>query len=243
MRNTVSAWIVRSILLVAALSVVALTGCDFLDQLFGGNPPGSGTGNTPTAVITVRLDDPMVDRGDNPDHHPPIFYEFSALDSLDKYGDPIRRGIQEVAWEFGDGGTRGFEWSDYVTQHLYYEEGTYTATLTVREPDTYGSTTDTAQETITIGPGWLKINSVTTSPRQDGQFDVTIAVQNQSNQALKRIAVVLLDDNGWTARGADVTLETPLAPNGAYTFATVIGSWTGTLRAISWWCYPPSAED
>ncbi|HDJ29683.1 MAG TPA: hypothetical protein ENF29_01360 [Candidatus Acetothermia bacterium] len=241
MRNISSTWMVKAILLVAALGVVTLTGCDLLDQLFGGTPPSGGTGDAPTAVITARIADQMVDRGDNPDHRPPISYVFSALDSLDKFGDPIRRGIQEVAWDFSDGGTRGFEWNDYTTRHLYYEEGTYTVTLTVREPETYGNATDTAQKTITIGPGWLKIDSVTTTPRQDGQFKVTIAVHNQSNQALKRITVALLDDNGGTARGADVTLETPLAPNGAYTFTTVIGGWTGTLRAIPLWCYPPSA--
>ena len=100
---------------------------------------------------------------------------------------------------------------------------------------------------LSLSSAWFRSPGVTFStsssagPRQDGQFNVTIAVHNQSNQALKRIAVALLDDNGGTARGADVTLETPLAPNGAYTFTTVIGGWTGTLRAIPWWCYPPSA--
>ena len=239
MRHIAPRWITRSVLIIAVLGALALTGCSFLDQFLGGSPPpGGGTADAPTAVMTAQ----MVKRGDNPDHRPPIFYKFNSLDSLDKFGDPIRKGIQEVAWDFGDGNTRGFEWGDYVTRHLYREEGTYTVTLTVREPATYGGTTGTAQKTITIGPGWLKILSMTTKARADGQFDVTIVVQNQSHQVLGRIAVYLIDENtsthGWTGRGADVALQTPLAPDGTYTLKTVIGTWTGTLHAISWWCYP-----
>ena len=40
MRNIGSVWMVKAILLVAVLGVVSLTGCDLLDQLFGGTPPG-----------------------------------------------------------------------------------------------------------------------------------------------------------------------------------------------------------
>ena len=250
MRYIASKWIIRSVLVIVVLGALALTGCSFLDQIFGGGtPPGGGTADAPQAVMTVQIADAMVARGDNPDHRPPISYKFSAVNSRDKFGDPIRKGIQEVAWDFGDGSTRGFEWSiqNYVTNHIYREEGTYTATLTVREPATYGGTTGTAQKTITIGPGWLKIISMATKARTDGQFDVTIVVKNQSHQVLGRIAVYLIDENtsthGWTGRGADVTLQTPLAPNGGYTLKTVIGTWTGTLRAISWWCYPvPSGK-
>ena len=241
MRYIGSRYITLSILAIAVLGTLALTGCDFLDQLFGSTPPGGGTADAPRAVMTVQINDSLVDQGMNPDHRPPIFYEFNSLSSLDEYGDPIRKGIYEVAWDFGDGTTRGFEWGDYVSRHLYSEEGAYTATLTVRAPS---GAADTAQKTITIGPAWLKILSLTTNERTDGQFDVIVNVQNQSNQNLGRIAINLVDDNGGTGRGADVTFDdsTPLVPGATYTLRTVIASWTGTLRALSWWCYPVTAS-
>jgi len=233
------------LLLVAVLGLLFVTGCDLLDQLIGGGTPpggGSGTSDAPHAVITAQIDDDMVNRGVNPDLRPPLTYRFNSLNSLDKFGDPIRKGVQEVAWDFGDGETRGFEWSDYVTDHRYFEEGTYTATLTVREPATYGGTANTAQKTITIGPAWLAIVSLTTEDRPDGRVDVAVVVRNQSRQALQGIQVDLIVNGSiWPSTLAqDLYGGTPdrLLPGETYTLRSTVGKWTGSIRARSSFCTP-----
>jgi len=221
-----------------------ITGCDFIDQFLGGGTSGGGTTGAPQAVIAAEIDDSMVDSGLNPDLRPPLMYKFNSLDSLDKFGDPIRHGVQEVAWDFGDGETRGFEWNDYVTDHRYWEEGTYTATLTVREPATYGGATNTAQETITIGPAWLEIVSLTTASRPDGQVDVTVVVRNQSQQPLGKIQVDLIANGSIWPSNLSVTFpsgsQDDLPPGGTYTLKSAVGQWTGSLRARSSFCVPLS---
>ena len=82
--------------------------------------------------MSAQVHDPLVDRGLNPDLRPPLMYDFSAVSSLDEYGNPIHKPNYEVSWDFGDGQTRGFEWNDYVTHNRYWEEGIYTVTLAVR---------------------------------------------------------------------------------------------------------------
>jgi len=62
-------------------------------------------------VITPEVNDPLVDQGLNPDLRPPLRYEFSAMSSLDRYGDPSHKPNYEAGWDFGDGDTRGFEWA------------------------------------------------------------------------------------------------------------------------------------
>ncbi len=219
-----------------------LTGCDLIDQLLGSGGIGGGNTGGIQAVMTAQLNDQLVNRGLNPDHRPPLRYDFSATDSLDEYGDPIHKPNYEVGWDFGDGKTRGFEWSDYNLTHIYREEGTYTATLTVREAPIYGNASATAQKTITIGPGWLEIVSLTTERRPDGQFNVTVVVRNQSNQALHGIRVDLLANGVLLpiVLEADLMGETPdrVPPNGTYILRGVIGPWTGELRARSSWCVP-----
>ncbi|MEA3239488.1 MAG: hypothetical protein U9Q94_06900 [Candidatus Bipolaricaulota bacterium] len=96
-----------------------LAACDLIDQLLGRGIPGGGTANAPQAVITLQINDGLVNQGLNPDLRPPLMYDFRAMNSLDQYGDPIHKPHYEVAWDFGDGETRGFEWSDYVTSHRY----------------------------------------------------------------------------------------------------------------------------
>lgn len=239
MHRIVSKSIARSVLLVAILGALMLTGCDFLDQFTGGG--GTGTANAPQAVMTVQLDDPMVNNGSNPDHHPPLFYNFSALDSLDLYGDPIRRGVEEVAWDFGDGETRGFEWGDYTSRHSFREEGPLTITLTVREPEEFGGGIDTAQQTITLGPAWLKILSVTKTVQTDGTLEIAVVVQNQSRQVLGRLGLDLVGSDGWVATidwFLGDTVEDGLAPGGTCTITRNIGEWNGSLRVRSGWCYP-----
>ena len=228
--------------MVAVFTLPLLTGCDLINQLLGGGIPGGGTGNAPQAVITADIDHHWVDTTLNPDLRPPLMYEFSAINSLDENGVPIHKPNYEVAWDFGDGETRGFEWGDYVTHHRYSEEGTYIVTLTVRQAPAYGNASATAQKTITIGPGWLEIVSLTTERRPDGQFNVTVIVRNQSNQALHGIRVELLANGVLLpiVLEADLMGETPdrVPPNGTYTLRSVISPWTGELRARSSWCVP-----
>ena len=226
------------VLVVVAVSTLPLlTGCDIIDQLLGGGVSGGGTGNALKAVITAELDDNWVDTTLNPDLRPPLMYDFSAMDSLSEWGEPIEKGSYQMAWAFGDGETRGVEWSDYTTHHRYWDEGTYTATLTLG----YGNASDTAQKTIIIGPGWLEILSLETEPRTDGQFNVAVLVRNQSNQTLGKVGVRLFA-NGVLVRMLDVILEgeTPdrLPPNGTYTLRGAIYPWTGTLTARSSLCLP-----
>lgn len=239
--------VIKGSILVVLLAISALpllTGCDLIDQLLDGGSSGGGTTNGIQAVMTAQIDDDMVKRGANPDHRPPIWYKFSAMSSLDQYGDPIHKPRYEVAWDFGDGETRAFEWGNYTIKHIYREEGTYTATLTVREAPEYGNASATAQKTITIGPAWLKIVSLTTEPRADGRFDVTVIVRNQSDQAFQGIQVDLVSAEGtrYSALSATFSSETTpknsLAPGGVYTLRTSIGPWAGTLRARSSWCGP-----
>ena len=237
---------VRASLVFAVLVVCMLpflTGCDLIDQLLGGGIPGGGTGSAIDAMMTAEVHDPLVDRGLNPDLRPPLMYDFSAVSSLDQYGDPIHKPNYEAGWDFGDGKTRGFEWNDYVTHNRYFEEGTYTVTLTVRENSAYGNAMATAQKTITIGPAWLQIVSLTTELREDGLWDVNVIVRNQSHQALGRFQVYLVA-NDLVVRvvpAADLTGQTPdrLPPNGTYTLKGIVeGQWTGTLSAHSSWCDP-----
>lgn len=239
MHRVVPKPVVTSFLLMAILGALMLTGCDFLDPFTGGG--GTGTTNAPQAVMTLQLDDPMVNNGSNPDHHPPLSYNLSALDSLDLYGDPIRRGVEEVAWDFGDGETRGFEWGDYTSRHSFREEGPITITLTVREPEAYGGGTDTAQQTITLGPAWLKILSVAKTEQADGTFEISVVVKNQSRQVLGRLGLDLVGSDGWVS-AVDLNLgdtaEDGLAPNATYTITKNIGEWNGLLRVRSGWCYP-----
>ena len=126
-------------------------------------------------------------------------------------------------------------------KHLYREQGTYTASLTVRAA---GGDTDTVQTTIIIGPAWLEIVSLTTVDRPDGQVDVTVVVRNQSDQALSVIiADLLVDGSIWPSNlSASFSSETTpdcLLPNGLYTLRGTVGNWTtGTLTARSSFCTP-----
>jgi len=216
-----------------------MTGCDLIDQLIGGGIPGGGTALQ--AVITPKVHDPLVDQGLNPDLRPPLMYDSSAVSSLDQYRDPIHKPNYEAGWDFGDGKTRAFEWNDYFTHHRYFDAGPHIVTLTVRENSAYGNAMGTAQKTITIGPAWLQIVSLTTELRTDGQLDVTVAVRNQSHQALGRLQVDLLANDTLLSAAllADLSGKTPdrVPPNGTYTLRGVTSPWTGTLRARSSWCY------
>lgn len=215
--------------LILGISVLlVLAGCAFIDQLIAqltggstpppGDPGGSGTG-APTAVITAVVDDSVVDQGRNPDLRPPLWYTIDGLASTDRDGDPARYsdyGRHELAWDLGDGTVRGFEWNDYSMRHWFREEGTYTITLTVREPN--GGPSDTVQETITLGPPWLEIVDPAVTPRPDGKVAVSVLVRNQSRQTLGKIGVEMIVDGSLYQ---DVTLglvieDTPLPPDGHY---------------------------
>jgi len=227
------------ILCFVLLTVPLLTGCDLLYQLIGDGSSGGGAGTAPQAVMAVQIDDDLVDMGLNPDLRPPIWYSFSGADSLNADGvsilDPIA-GYHELAWNFGDGTTIDFSASKSAKQHIYREEGTYTASLTVR--DAIGAS-HTAQQAITIGPAWLEIVSVATANRTDGQIDVTVVVRNQSSQSLRVFTVELLvDDQIWPSNLSATVDDFP--PNGIYTLTTAVGAYTGTLRARSSFCTPVS---
>jgi len=235
-------WSVSFLLALVLLSLLLVTGCDLIDQLIGGGVPGGGDTSAVKAVITAEVDKKWLDTTLNPDLRPPLMYRFSAANSLDQYGNPIHTPYYEVAWDFGDGETTGFDYGGYVISHRYWEEGEYTVTLTVRENSAYGNASATAQKQITIGPGWLEIISVTTSARPDGRFDVSVVVRNQSNQTLHGLEVDLLSGERIDPLIVDLDGTTPdrlpLPPNGTYTLSDVINPWTGTLRARSSWCYP-----
>ena len=165
------------------------------------------------------------------------------MSSLDEYGNPIHKPNYEVGWDFGDGQTRALEWNDYVPHNRYWEEGTYTVTLTVRENSAYVNAMATVQKTITIGPAWLEIVSLTTESRGDSLWDVNVIVRNQSHQALGRFQVYLVANDAFVlvAPAADLSGKTPdrLPPNGTYALKGIVeGPWTGALRARSSWCYP-----
>jgi hypothetical protein len=240
-RRTVSTRRAFLLFLVCVLFVLPfMTGCDFIDQLLGGGIPGGGSANAPQAVMTAEIDHDLVDLGLNPDLRPPLWYQFSSAGSLSEDGIPITdpmAGFHELLWDFGDGMTIGFTPSKSA-QHVYREEGTYTASLTLRAA---GGATDTVQKTITIGPAWLEIVSLTTADRPDGQVNVTVVVRNQSNQALRVIGVELaVDGTLWPSNlsatfGPGTTPER-LLPDGTYTLTTAVGSWTGTLTARSSFC-------
>lgn len=239
---------VRKVLLFVVLGIVVsalVTGCDLIDQILDAISPGGGTTGSPQAVMTAVIDDDLVDAGLNPDLRPPLWYQFSSVGSLNEDGDSIydsMAGIHALAWDFGDGNLRGFEWSDRAPRHSYKQEGTYVASLTVRAEAS--GDTDTIEQTITIGPAWLEIVSLTWEDRPDGRADITVAVRNQSRQALRGIAVDLfLDGSLWmgTALSASFTAETTpvsLSPGATYTLRTTVGSWAGTLTASSGWCTP-----
>lgn len=253
MNRSRSASIARllSIPIILFLLILPLvSGCDFIDQLIeqitGGGVSGGNTANAPTAVMTAVIDDDLVDAGLNPDLRPPLWYQFGSSNSLNEYGDPIydyMSGIHSLAWDFGDGTLRGFEWSDRSPKHSYKHEGTYIATLTVRSEAT--GKTHTTQQTIEIGPAWLAIDAFTWENRPDGQVDLTVIVRNQSRQSLRGIAVDLfLDGSIWVLNALSASFDggTPdrIIPGGSYTLHTTVGSWTGTLTASSGWCvaYP-----
>jgi len=221
-----------------------MTGCDFIDQLIA-QITGGGSTSAPTAVMTatVALDDYLVKEGLNPDLRPPIRYQFSAADSLNEEGvsvlDPYA-GLHETSWDFGDGMTTHFSPS-LSTIHLYRWEGPHTASLTLRGGD---GATDTVSQTITLGPGWLEIVSLTWENRPDGMAIVTVIVRNQSRQALQRIGVNLHVDGAiWQINALNVafgegTIPVKLSPGATYTLTTWVYQWTGTLTATSGECIP-----
>ena len=231
----------------------SLTGCDFIDELIaqitGGGTPGGNTSNAPTAVITATVapDDALVNAGLNPDLRPPIRYQFSAADSLNEEGlsvlDPYA-GLHEVSWDYGDGMVTNFSPS-LSTIHVYRWEGPHTASLTLRGA---GGAADTVYQTITLGPGWLEIVSLTWETRPDNKAVVTVIVRNQSRQALSRIGVnlhvdgAILEINALNVAFSDGTTPTKLLPGATYTLTKWINQWTGTLTATSGECIPYPLE-
>ena len=245
-RRSTSVGKLAVVLVVGVALLPLVTGCDLIDQILDLISPGGGSAGSPQAVMTAVVDDDLVDMGLNPDHRPPIWYQFSCDGSLNSEGisifDPMA-GLHDKAWDYGDGTTRGFEWSDTNPTHIYREEGTYVASLTIRDAAT--GATDTVQQTITIGPGWLEIVSLTTEPWLDGSGRATlnVVVRNQSQQDLRVVVVDLLVDGVFWRSNVGVTLgpgSTPerLSPNATYTITEVISDWTGTLTARSGFCTP-----
>ena len=242
--STAKLFFVAVVLLMFVLPL--MTGCDFIDQLIeqimGGGTPGGSTANAPTAVMTVVLDDALVSAGLNPDLRPPVAYQFNGATSLNEDGVPITdpiAGFHELSWDYGDGMVIPFTPSK-STRHLYRAEGPHTASLTVRGAS---GATDTVYQTITLGPGWLEIVSLATTPRpDDGDFLVTVVARNQSNQALTAFSLDLLFNGTWLIgrfNGGVLGPGNPpdrLIPGGTATFTTAIGNWTGTLVARSGPC-------
>ncbi len=204
--------------------------------------PAEETSNALQAVMTVEIDDDLVEMGLNPDLRPPLHYQFSGVESLNQDGVPITdpmAGLHELSWDFGDSLTERFSPSK-STVHIYREEGTFTANLFLREGS---GETDTAQVTIDIGPAWLEIMDLTTVNRPDGGADVSVIVRNQSNQDLRVITVELHVDgsimpSNLSATFGPGTVPEYLGPNATYTLTSSVGEWTGDLKARSSFCTP-----
>ena len=86
----------------------------------------------------------------------PLNVSFDAGDSTDPDGDPLT-----YSWSFGDGGTA----SGQTASHVYASAGTYTATLTARDP---GGRTDTA--TVKIQPGSHAPNVTIAAPADESGY-------------------------------------------------------------------------
>ena len=227
------------------------TGCGSDDQptderIAAGTPsevaPREEASNTLQAVMTVEVNDDLVEAGLNPDLRPPLHYQFSGVESLNQDGVPITdpiAGFHELSWDFGDGNTLSFTPSKSAV-HIYREEGSLIASLFVRDG---GGETDTVQTTINIGPAWLEIVSVTSEDRPDGRVDVTVLVRNQSNQDLRVISAELLVDGALLPSNLSATFgpgTTPesLGPNATYSLTSSVGAWTGDITARSSFCTP-----
>jgi len=204
--------------------------------------PADETSNGLRAVMTAEVDDDLAAMGLNPDLRPPLYYQFNGVESLSEDGYPVTdpyAGLHEMSWDFGDGITERFTPSK-STIHMYREEGTFTASLFLRNG---GGEVDTAQITINIGPAWLEIIDISTENRPDGRVDVEVLVRNQSNQDLRVIIVDLHVDgsivpsNLSTTFGPGVVPEF-LGPDATYTLRGTVGAWTGELEARSSFCTP-----
>ena len=230
-------------LVLAALP--ALAGCDLIDEIINSIiDGGGGTSGAPTAVITADVSDDLVNLGLNPDLRPPLWYQFSSGESLSEDGLPIfdpMAGMHDLAWDFGDGTVRGFEWSDSTPRHRFREEGTYIVRLSVRDAVT--GRVSSVEETIVIGPAWLGIVSVSVSHLPNGNAELTVVVKNQSQQDLRVFGVELLVDGVLLSTGIGVSLSEltqpdRLVPQATYTLTRIISSWTGLLTVRSGECTP-----
>ena len=225
------------VVLVGIFAILLLSGCDLLDEILGQDGGGSGA---PTAVIRAEVSDDLVNAGMNPDHRPPLRYQFFASDSRDSHGVLVTASAEhfDYSWDFGNGIT--LDPGGYATppRIFYMEEGVYDVTLTVTE---WGGGTDTVTERITIGEPWLSIMALDWTERSDGQRDVTIGVVNQSSQPLKTF-IVRLAVNGVHLRdvGVDLTGQVPerLLPDGGYLMTAILSPWVGELTATSHFCTP-----
>jgi len=200
------------------------------------------TSNALQAVMTMEINDDLVEIGLNPDLRPPLHFQFSGVESLNQDGVPITdpvAGFHELSWDFGDGTTLIFTPSKSA-EHIYREEGTFIANLFVREA---GGEIDTVQRTINIGPAWLDIMNLTAEDRPDGRVYVTVLVRNQSNQDLRSITAELLLDGSLHPSNLSATFgpgTTPefLSPNATYALTSSVGAWTGDIKARSSFCTP-----
>jgi glucose/arabinose dehydrogenase len=86
----------------------------------------------------------------------PLTVSFDAGDSTDPDGDPLT-----YSWDFGDGATA----TGQTASHTYPSAGTYTATLTARDP---GGRTDTA--TVKINPGGHAPTVTIAAPAAGGTY-------------------------------------------------------------------------
>ncbi len=204
--------------------------------------PDAETSEELQAVMTLELDDGLAAMGLNPDLRPPLLYQFIGVESLNEDGVPITdpiAGLHELSWDFGDGNTERFTVSK-STQHMYREEGTYTASLFLRDSD---GDIDTAQTTVNIGPAWLEIMHISTENRPDGRVNVAVTVRNQSNQILRVLQVDLLVGESPVPSNLSVTfgpgtVPEYLGPDDTYTLTGTVGQWDGELRARSSYCTP-----
>jgi PKD repeat protein len=115
----------------------------------------------------------------------PLMVQFSSTGSFDPDGTSI-----SYAWVFGDGGTS----SEVNPSHTYTTKGSYTAVLTVTDPD---NLTDTATVAITVTAPPNAPSNLTASAVSDSQINLAWA-DNASDETGFRIERSL-DGSTWGA--------------------------------------------
>ncbi|MCD6468178.1 MAG: PKD domain-containing protein [Thermoplasmata archaeon] len=162
------------------------------------------TGSSKTDVVAVNVkgnggNQPPVANAGGPYKQKSRIVSFDASKSFDSDGR-----IVSYSWDFGDG-RHIRNWRYTKIMHMYWKEGVYTVTLTVK--DNKGATgTDTT--TVTIG-------NVNDGGGNGGDLSVSLSVEPKSVEAMDPITcTIVIGDNGGSSPHVSM-----LSTNGVTTFA------------------------